>query len=76
MKAFVTVHKFDKICLSETYLDSRIPFDDNNLEISGYNLKHSYHPSKSKRGGVCIYYKNFIPLRFSNISLFKRIYKF
>ena len=58
LKAYVTVHKFDIICLSETYLDSSIPFDDNNLEISGYNLILSDHPSKNKRGGVYIYYKN------------------
>ena len=32
----MTVHKFDIICLSETYLDYSIPFDDNSLEISGY----------------------------------------
>ena len=59
LKAYVTVHKFSIICLCETYLDSSIPFDDNNLEISGYNLIHSDQPSNSKSGGVCIYYKKF-----------------
>ena len=29
------LHKFDIICLCETYLDSNIPLDDENLEISG-----------------------------------------
>ena len=70
LKAYVTVHKFDLICLSETYLDSSIPFDDNNLEISGYNnLTRSDHLSNSKRGCVCIYYKKFLPLRVCDISL-------
>ena len=30
LKAYVTVHKFEIICLSETYLDFSIPFDGNN----------------------------------------------
>ena len=65
----MTVHKFDTICFSETNLNSSIPFNDNNLEISGYNLIRSNHPSNSKGGGVCFYYKNFLPLRVCDISL-------
>ena len=59
LKAYVTVHKFDIICLSEMYLDSSITVDDHELETSGYNLIHSNHPSNSKCGGVCIYLKKF-----------------
>ena len=33
------------------------------MEISGFSLIHSVHPSNNKRGGVCIYYKNILPLR-------------
>ena len=70
LKAYVAVHEFDIICLSETYFDSSISFDDMNLEISGYKLIRSDHPSNSKRGGVGIYYnKNFLPLRVCDISL-------
>ena len=58
-KAYIAIHKFDIICISETYLDSSPPFDDNNLEISGYNLVHSDHLSNNKKSGVCIYYKSF-----------------
>ena len=35
LKAYISVHKFDIICLSETYLDSTVPLDDDNLVISG-----------------------------------------
>ena len=58
-KAYIAIHKFDIICISETYLDSSPPFDDNNLEISGYTLVHSDHLSNNKKSGVCIYYKSF-----------------
>ena len=68
LKAFTAVHKFDIICLSETYLDSSIAPDDGNLEISGYSLVRSDHPSNKKRGGVCIYYKNFLPLQVFDIE--------
>ena len=61
-KAYIAVHKFDIICISETYLDSSTPSNDSNLEISGYTLVCSDNPSNNKRGGVCIYYKSFLPL--------------
>ena len=33
LSAYISVHKFDIICLSETYINSEIPSDDENLEI-------------------------------------------
>ena len=65
-KAYIAIHKFDIICVLEIYLDSNTPSDDNNLEISGYTLVCSDHPSNNKRSGVCIYYKNFLSLRILN----------
>ena len=50
------------MCLTETFLNSSIPSDDNRITIDGYNLIRSDHPSDSKKGGVCIYYKKHIPL--------------
>ena len=68
LKAYIAIPKFDIICLSETYLDSSTTSDDDDLAISGYNLIRSDHPSNNKRGGVCIYYKNFLPLRVLSIQ--------
>ena len=60
LKVYLTVHKFDIVCLSETYHNSNTALDNDNLGISGYNLIRSDYPSNSKRGeGVCIYYKKF-----------------
>ena len=58
LKAYIAVYKFDITCISETYLDTSIISDDGNLEVLGYNLIRSDHPSNSKRGGVCIYYNH------------------
>ena len=70
----MSVHKFDIICLSETYLDSSI--DDESLEISGYSLIRSDHPSNKKRGGICISYKNFLPLKVTGVRLLEECIAF
>ena len=57
LKAYIAILRFDIICISETYLDSSTSSDDNDLEISGYNLIRSDHPSNNKLGGICLYYK-------------------
>ena len=58
LSVFISVHKLDIICLPETYLNSQISPGDDNLEILGYNIIRKYHPSKTKREEVCVYYKN------------------
>ena len=52
----------------ETYLESTIQSDYDSLEISGYNLVRSDHPSNNKRGEVCIYNK--VSLRLRVIAIF------
>ena len=52
LKAYITANKMDVICLLETYLDSSIKSDNDNLEIPGYNLVRSDHPSNNKGGGI------------------------
>ena len=55
--AYNTIHKYDFICISETYLDSSVRTDDRDILINGYNIIRADHPSNNKRGGVCIYYR-------------------
>ena len=47
LKAYVAIHKFDKICLLETYLDSSMTTNNDNLDIDEYNLVFSDHPSNT-----------------------------
>ena len=70
LKAYSSVQRFDIFCISETYLNSSITEDDDNLQIPGYDLIRSDHPSNSKRGGVAIYYKNFLPLKLIDVNYF------
>ena len=76
LSAYIYLHKFDIICLSETYLNSEIPSDDKNLEIAGYNLVRKDHPSNSKRGGVCVYHKSSFPFRVSNVKYLQEFISF
>ena len=60
-KAYVTEYNCDIICISETFLNSSIQNDDDIIKIDGYNLITD-QPSDSKKGGFCIYYKQYISL--------------
>ena len=37
------------------------------MQIPGYLLIRCDHPSNARRGGVCIYYRSYLPLRVINI---------
>ena len=74
LRAYVSVHKFDIIRLLETYLDFSI--DDESLEISGYYLIRSDHPLNKKCGGICIYYKNFLPLKVTGVRVLEECITF
>ena len=62
LQAYINQHDYDIICLTETFLNSSISIDDNRMTIDGQNLIRSDHPSDLKKDGVCIYYKEHIPL--------------
>ena len=68
LRAYLVFHKFDIIFISEAYLNSSTPSDDDTLNISGYNLVRADHAFNRKRGGVCIYYKNCLPLRIISVN--------
>ena len=60
LTAYVSVHNFDIICLSETYLTK--------LRNTWLLFVTADHPSNNKRGGVCIFYRTTLPLRVLHIS--------
>ena len=68
LKAYLAIHKTDIVCLSKTYLDYSFLVNDENLVIQGYNLVRCDHPTNSKRGGVCVYYKDSLPLKIIDIK--------
>ena len=62
MEAFITSNNFELVFLSKTFLGSTIPNDDANIQINGYSLLRADHLNNIKRGRVCIYSKQSLPL--------------
>ena len=50
--------------------------DNDNLQIPGYILIRVNYPSNQKRGGICIYHKDFLPIKVNNISCLKECLNF
>ena len=72
LEVYINVNISDIICLSETFLDSSIPTDGNRLNIPGCSMMRADHPSNTKRGGVCLYYKEHLRIiRRNDISNLK-----
>ena len=53
----------DMISLSETYLDSPVPYDDPKLNLSGNKLVRADNLSNNKRDGSGIYFKETLAIR-------------
>ena len=68
LKSCNALHNYDFVCLSETFLSSSVSSTLDSLSIDGYNIVRSDHPSGSKRGGVCCYFKESLPIRILKIT--------
>ena len=51
------------IYLSESYLDASVSSDNDNLNKIGYMLARADRPGNVKRGSVCVYFKDSLPVR-------------
>ena len=69
LQAYNAIHRFDIICLSETYLDNSYHTDDDQLTFPGYNLIRADNSNHIKRGGVCIYYRDTLPVKIINLNI-------
>ena len=43
LRAYISIHKFDIICIPEAFLNSDTAFDDDNFKIEGYNIAKSVY---------------------------------
>ena len=76
LRAYISINKIGIICLSETYLDSSISSDNDNLELLVYNLVRADNPTNIRRGRVYIYYHNSLPLKVIDIQLLNECINF
>ena len=70
LQDYNAIHRLDIICLSEIYLDNSYHTDDDWLAFPGYNLIRAENPSKIKRRGVCIYYREtYLSVKLMNVNI-------
>ena len=74
LTAYNTIHQYDVICVSETFLDSSVSLDNRNLSIQGYSLIWADHPDDVKRGGVCLYFKENLTLKVITLLLHNALF--
>ena len=63
LEAYNSDYKHYFSCISETFLHSSVQERDKNIQTDRYNLLRADHLSNSKRGGVCIFYKETLGVR-------------
>ena len=68
LKSFNALHNYDFICLSESFLSPSVSSTLDSLNTDDYNIVRSDHPSGSKKGGVCCYFKESLPIRMLKIT--------
>ena len=62
-EAYNVQQKFDRICISETYLDSSFANNDPRIKLPGYNVVTADNPNNAKRGGVSVCFKESLAVR-------------
>ena len=62
LQAYNAIHDFDMICMSQSYLDLSVSFDNDNLYVKDYKLVRADHPGNVKSGGVWVYFKESLPV--------------
>ena len=68
LEAYNSLYKHDFIHISETYFDSSILEGDSSFQLDGYKVIRADHPSNTKIGGFCIYYKESLSVRALNLT--------
>ena len=71
IEAYNSFFNHDFVCISEKYFDSSVLEGDRSFQLNGNNLLSADHPSNTKRGGVCLYYKESLyvcEVELSNLS--------
>ena len=63
IEAYNSVRKFDVIALSETMLDDMISNEDVHIEGFSSEVYRSDHPSNTKTGGVCLYFREGLAIK-------------
>ena len=72
IEAYNSIHHFDLFAVSESMLSSEI--NNENISIEGFSkdIFRSDHPSNSRIGGVCVYFREDLPINRTKTSNYYR----
>ena len=63
IEAYNSIFHYDIIALSETIINNSVQDEDIFIEGFSKEIFRSDHPSGDKKGGVCIYFKETLPIK-------------
>ena len=63
IEAYNTVYRYDVLAISETMLNSSVENDSIAIEGFSKNIFRNDHPGDNKVGGVCLYYREGLPIK-------------
>ena len=63
IEAYNSIFHYDIIALSETIINNSVQDEDIFIEGFSKEIFRSDHPSGDKKGGVCIYFKDTLPIK-------------
>ena len=69
LQVYNAINRSDIICSSETYLDNFYHTDDDQLTFPWQNLITADNRNNIKRGGVCIYHRDSLPVKVINLNI-------
>ena len=77
MQALSVTHDYYVICLLERFIYLSTSNEDVRIGVEGYSLPLADHPSNKKQRGVCMYYKELLPITKKRLLMhLKRMYSY
>ena len=68
IEAYNSIYKFDMICISETYFEETYLLETEEFSKTNRAFIRADHPSNTKRGVVCINYKESLGVKVLDVS--------
>ena len=62
-EAYNSLYKYDAIAVSESMLDSKVRDEEISIEGFSKEVFRNDHPSDSKIGGICMYFREGLPIQ-------------
>ena len=76
LRSYISISLFTNMILHASQKLTNTQVFHDNLELPGYNLVRADNPTNTKRGDVCIYYHNSLPVKVLDIQFLNECLNF